>query len=305
MARPMKNGLLYFPFDTDFFYADRRIKALRARYGSDGILLFIYLLAEIYRNGYFVNWDEDAVDNAVVDLGLTDGLIEQIMTFLVGRSLLFRVKSKLAGSDTIITSPGIQKRYQLAAKALRRDVFVDRDIWLLEEKETAAFIKFAQNFDKSEKNKKESGKKENKSGENRRNKKEIEIEKETKKETARVCVRRFEDFQDAYPKTVFNRQAAEYAYCKILLETPQIDEEDLVEAARNYAEAVSILGYTDRYVRAPENFLKDNFFVAYLRGHYQKPPNREGTAAGKKNAFNSFQQNTYDFDELERSLLQN
>ena len=34
MARPQKKGLLYFPFDTDFF-ADLKIRALSARYGSD------------------------------------------------------------------------------------------------------------------------------------------------------------------------------------------------------------------------------------------------------------------------------
>ena len=53
MARPKKDGLLYFSFDTDFFYADNRIKALRARYGSDGLIFYIYLLTEIYRNGYY------------------------------------------------------------------------------------------------------------------------------------------------------------------------------------------------------------------------------------------------------------
>ena len=44
MARPQKDGLLYFSFDTDFFYADSRIKVLKARYGSDGLIFYIYLL---------------------------------------------------------------------------------------------------------------------------------------------------------------------------------------------------------------------------------------------------------------------
>ena len=45
MARPKKNGLSYFPLDVDFF-EDPKIKILRARYGRDGIVFYIYLLKE-------------------------------------------------------------------------------------------------------------------------------------------------------------------------------------------------------------------------------------------------------------------
>ena len=44
MARPMKNGLTYFPFDVDFF-TDKKIKRLRAKYGADGIAVYMYLFA--------------------------------------------------------------------------------------------------------------------------------------------------------------------------------------------------------------------------------------------------------------------
>ena len=147
MARPRQDGLLYFSFDTDFFYADQRIKRLHSRYGSDGMLFYIYLLTEIYRNGYYIKWDGESVENAMDDLHLKEGLIEQVMTFLVSRSLL--CKSTLANSDTIITSPGIQKRYQEAVKSRKRDVYVDAEIWLLDEKDTAAYIKVANNQNKS------------------------------------------------------------------------------------------------------------------------------------------------------------
>lgn len=159
MARPKRDGLLYFSLDTDFFYADRRIRALKSRFGSDGIVLYIYLLTEIYREGYYTRWNTDSIESAMDELGFTEGLIEQIMTFLVSRSLLMKV-SILAGSDTVITSPGIQKRYQEAAKSLRRDVIVNREIWLLNEDETALFIKFDSNPDKSSGNPDKSSKNE-------------------------------------------------------------------------------------------------------------------------------------------------
>lgn len=158
MARPQKKGLLYFPFDTDFFYADTKIRALQARYGSDGLMFYIFLLTEIYReNGYYIVWNADSEDSAMASLGLSDGSMKQIMTFLASRSLITEIT--LASSDTIITSPGIQRRFQEAVKRLKRDFVVDSRIWLLKEEDTAPCIKVtlfennSQNYtDKSEKN---------------------------------------------------------------------------------------------------------------------------------------------------------
>ena len=155
MARPQKDGLLYFSFDTDFFYADSRIKVLKARYGSDGLIFYIYLLTEIYRNGYYLVWNEDSEDNALADLNFSDGLIKQVMKFLVNRSLLTSI---LVNSDTIITSPGIQKRYQEAVKSLKRDIYVFKEIWLLNKEDTALCIKVTKNYSYSEKNESKSEK---------------------------------------------------------------------------------------------------------------------------------------------------
>lgn len=158
MARQKRDGLLYFPFDTDFFYADTKIRALQARYGSDGLMFYIFLLTEIYReNGYYIVWNVDSEDSAMASLGLPEGSMKQIMTFLASRSLITEIT--LASSDTIITSPGIQRRFQEAVKRLKRDFVVDSRIWLLKEEDTAPCIKVtlfednSQNYtDKSEKN---------------------------------------------------------------------------------------------------------------------------------------------------------
>ena len=44
MARPKQDGLLYFSFDTDFFYADKRIKLQipherRSHSASGGVII--------------------------------------------------------------------------------------------------------------------------------------------------------------------------------------------------------------------------------------------------------------------------
>ena len=48
MARKKQEGNRFFRMDADFF-SDRKIKILKARYGADGIVLYLYLLCEIYR----------------------------------------------------------------------------------------------------------------------------------------------------------------------------------------------------------------------------------------------------------------
>lgn len=285
MARQKNDGLGYFPFDTDFFYADRRIKALRARFGSDGVLLYIYLLTEIYRNGYYIWYDRDCEDGIVSELGLTEGFIKQVMAFFADRSLLASI---LVGTDTAITSPGIQKRYQEAVKRLKRDVYVDEALWLLEERETATCIKVTRKDGKSEKNSSNSGGNGDKSEKNAIKEKK---EKEKKGKENIDAAAGFEMFWSVYPKKV-RRQEAETAYCDLLL-SGTVTPEELHAAALNYAEACRIEG-TDK-VYHPHNFLARCAFEDYLPGKYKKPKKQED----KGNQFCNFPQRERSREELE------
>ena len=137
MPRPQKRGLDYFPLDTNFF-SDNKIRILKARYGVNGIMVYIYLLCEIYKNGYYLTWDSDQKYIMADELNLTDGFIEQVLAFLLERSLL---ESKLFLSDTVLTSPGIQRRFQLAVKERAKKTPVKVEgFWLLDEETTEPFI---------------------------------------------------------------------------------------------------------------------------------------------------------------------
>lgn len=319
MGRPKQDGLLYFSFDTDFFYADKRIKRLHSRYGSDGMIFFIYLLTEIYRNGYYAGWDAESVENAVDDLRLTEGFIEQVMAFLVSRSLIVKITPanpdtalpiQKAGDDRpqcesagggdgqkraeVITSPGIQKRYQEAIKSRKRDVYVDAEIWLLNEEETAPCIKVTHNVSKSCGNDNKSGRNESKSCGNGVKESKGKESKGNKRENAREVggVSHFEDFLSAYPKGC-NRYLTEHEYA-LLLETGKITEDDLVQCAKNYAEACRIQETPERYIKNAENFLKEFVFEKYLPGAYRRPEGRKKA----KNAFCNFNQRETDYDRM-------
>lgn len=258
MARPKQDGLLYFSFDTDFFYADKRIKRFHSKYGNDGLIFYIYLLTEIYRNGYYISWDEESAEDATADLNLKEGFTEQVLTYLASRSLL--TVSKLASSVTVITSPGIQKRYQEAVKGRKRQIEVDSKIWLLGEGETASCIKVTENISFSEKNQSKSEKKESKSEKNTPKGKERKGKENKEKERESLRIRRFEDFWEAYPNKQ-RRYLSETAYCDLVL-SGKVTEDELVIAAINYAGHIKESG--DKMF-LPNNFLKNCVFEDYLK----------------------------------------
>lgn len=150
MPRPKSSGIDYFPFDVDFF-SDKKIKILKSRYGADGIAVYLYILCQVYREGYFTRVDEDFKFMISDDLHMASDKVEQVMTFLFGRSMF---NEQLLKSDAIITSAGIQKRWQEAVKtrAAKTPIEVDARYWLLNESETRPFIKVTLFNNSSEKN---------------------------------------------------------------------------------------------------------------------------------------------------------
>lgn len=137
MARPVKSGLDYFPFDCNFF-AQRSVRALSGRFGAAGVAVYIYIMSEMYGNaGYYTTIDADFFDVCACDLRVDVDELEKIVAFLVDRSLLVRMD---VADLQIYTSAEVQRRYQLAKKSIKRTVEVDGDIWLLNAAETMPHI---------------------------------------------------------------------------------------------------------------------------------------------------------------------
>lgn len=155
MPRPQKEGIDYFPLDVNFF-SDKKVKILKARFGADGITIYLYLLCEIYRAGYYIKFDDDALFITSNDLGMSPDKVKQVLKFLLERSLFDNI---LFQSDTILTSTGIQRRFQLAVKERAKKNPVEvQGFWLLNKTETESFIKVNPSLNKSGKNDSNSGK---------------------------------------------------------------------------------------------------------------------------------------------------
>lgn len=77
MARRRQEGNLFFRLDVDFF-SDRKVKILKARYGADGITLYLYLLCEIYKTGYYLKIDGDFEYIVSDDLNMESNKVKQV-----------------------------------------------------------------------------------------------------------------------------------------------------------------------------------------------------------------------------------
>ena len=112
MARPQKDGIDYFPHDTNSF-SDLKIKMLRAVHGNDGYAFYFYLLEQIYQQHDFVldlsddNTCDDIIACYCLDLGIQKEKFNEILKTCIKYGLFDK---ELYNSDKKLTSNGIQKR---------------------------------------------------------------------------------------------------------------------------------------------------------------------------------------------------
>ena len=76
-------------------------------------------------------------------------------------------------------------------------------------------------------------------------------------------VRRFDEFATVYPRTCAG-YLPESEYCRAV--ASGVPEDDLVQSARNYADVCRREKTAERYIKKPENFLRENLFMQYLKG---------------------------------------
>lgn len=286
MPRPQKKGLDYFPLDVDFL-SDRKIKILKSRYGADGITLYIYLLCEIYRNGYYLKVDDDFYFLIADDLGMDRNKVQQVLRFLLERSLF---DNTLFQSDTVLTSAGIQRRFQLAVKerARKTPVIVER-FWLLSKEETETFIKVRHCPYSSGKNEDSSGKNEDSSGNH-------DI-KESKVKKSKVKNNNAEQQTEIY----FNDMELNRLFTVYLSEREKAEKRSLSqERIRMLGEELTAMASDD----TERIEIVKKAIASGWKSFYPIKKAETGKRGTKgSNRFNNFHQREYDMAELERELL--
>lgn len=279
MARPRDKSLKYFPFDTDFF-EDNKIRILKARYKSDGIMMYIFLLTEIYRsdNGYYIQVDDDFEYILSDQLGMDMNKVKQVLNFLLKRSLF---DNKLFNLDKVLTSAGIQKRWQLAKKEAARKTPIEVGrYWLLNKEDTAPFIKCSL----FEINLGETG---SYSGKNHDNSVKNPL-KESKVNNIYDTAFQPGELEDAFQLYLRVRR---YNYGNISAEQVQALRDEIKGISSDWKEQLAVVK------KATSGGWK-----TFYKLKKEKSP-KETKAPVKQTGFNNFQGRAYDMDSLERQLL--
>lgn len=137
MARPLKEGLDYFPLDVDIDQDDKLVVVI-GKYGMEGYGIIIRLMAEIYKNSYFYRWTEKehyVFSNRVnVDINTVIAVVNECMKWGF-------FDQKLYEEYNILTSRGFQSRYISASKRRKNIVFV-REYTLIDLKAEAEKVNY-------------------------------------------------------------------------------------------------------------------------------------------------------------------
>lgn len=116
MGRNKKIGLDYFPFDVDFFQ-DIKIRKLIKYQRGKAVTVYALLLCLIYKNGYYMLWDEELPFILSEQTGFEEAYIQEVVRCCLALGLFSK---ELFDKEKVLTSIGIQERYKRICDDCRR-----------------------------------------------------------------------------------------------------------------------------------------------------------------------------------------
>lgn len=278
---PNKPGLTYYPKMLDF-YEDDKIFDLLDEYGPLGVTIYDCILCIVYKNGYYAEIPLDKLSKMIVKMignkwVKNKQVVVQVVHFCSEIGLL----DDDLMTKNIITSVGIQRRYyEIAVKRMKRQLYSDK-YWLLnkEEKEEP-LLNLPINQDTSEIR--------------GINSEEIQITSEESpieiKENKKVYIDIFEnpELEQAFQLYVMSRRQNQDILSEqqiALLREELLSLSDSIEEQLAIVKKATMSGWKSFYPLS-------------------KKKNTEKKQKGvQKNRFNNFTGRDYDYDSLEKQLL--
>ena len=281
-GRQNKVGLDYFELDC---HMDEKVRLIQAEYGLKGFAVFVKLLQEIYGgNGYYCEWTQDRELLFASENGLSNGslqLLRDIVSACVRRNIF---SERLFKEYGILTSSGVQKQYLKAT--VKREVTELKKEYLL--------ISVPENRENVVINTISVGRKAISDGRNTHSKEEKSKEKNNNILCKAEALALFENLWKMYPNKKGKASVTDKDKIKLL----EIGLEEMTRAIDRYK----------RYIESNKDWYKPLNGSTFFKGRYQDyigDDYEEPKQPVKKSSFNNFQQNNYNFDELEKELLSN
>lgn len=105
MARPLKDGVDYFPFDVAL---DEKFDLIEAEFGLTGFAVVVKLYQRVYARGYYCEWTNEVALLFGKSVSLGGNAVSEIVSAAVKRGIFDK---DMFEKYQILTSCGIQKRY--------------------------------------------------------------------------------------------------------------------------------------------------------------------------------------------------
>ena len=129
MARPIKQGIDYFPVDVGFLQ-DIKIRKITRACGISAIPILLSLLISIFRDeGYYVGWDDEMSFLIADSVGVSEGAVIETVNKAVQVDFF---NANMFNTYGILTSTGIQRRFFKAVER-RKEVCYDARFLLISE----------------------------------------------------------------------------------------------------------------------------------------------------------------------------
>lgn len=129
MARPIKQGIDYFPVDVGFLQ-DIKIRKITRACGISAIPILLSLLISIFRDeGYYVGWDDEMSFLIADSVGVSEGAVIETVNKAVQVDFF---NANMFNTYGILTSAGIQRRFFKAVER-RKEVCYDARFLLISE----------------------------------------------------------------------------------------------------------------------------------------------------------------------------
>lgn len=285
MGRNKKVGLDYFPFDIDFFQ-DLRIRKLIKYQGGKAVTVYALLLCNIYKQGYYMRWDEELPFFVSEQTGFEEAYIREVIKCCLVIGLFSK---ELYDSEKILTSKGIQERYQKICDLCRRNneiyeynIISSEDISFSSEEKPVSSAKSTQSKVKKSKVKK-----------SKENKKEISPEGDSKKAELssqphpQVEHVDFVKLQEYFNTTFRGKLSMVVSMTEarrkaVKARIAQYNKETVFIVLKKVAASSFLLGGNDRNWKCDFDWIfKAANFTKILEGNYDEKRN-SNTASGRK-----------------------
>lgn len=123
MARPKKRTLDYFEVDVGIAQNLKVRKLINRKGGARALGVFVYLLCRIYKNGYYIDCNPDAIFEIAADLYEQEDYVMEVILYCMEIRLFNR---GLYERHRILTSRGIQERYAALQSQRKRISVVEQ-----------------------------------------------------------------------------------------------------------------------------------------------------------------------------------